>query len=509
VNRPDNLLSPMEPGVGGRQPTTRLVFWQWMATGLALGAVLVGLGSVYLKTLRTVTLEINGVAFRHRTHQRSAAGILHEMRVDLNDEDIVRPIDETALRAGEPLRLDIARRVVLVHDAGVSQVRTQASDVRGALADLRVTVSPHDQVWLSDQLCDLNTLLPEPTAPDKPGIRDWLAELRRPVRVAIKRAVQISVQDGSIPISFHTTAQTVGEALYERHLDIYAGDRIFPSLGATVTPGMAIYIERAKPVLLDVGGTTRLLRTREETVEGLLEAEEVELGPRDYLVPDPRTAITRDMKISVVRVFEEHFIEETPIPFQARWEPDATMEIDDRYTAHWGTEGAERRRFRVHYENNVKTYQVEEEEWIARRPLDRVIKYGTMIVQRSIDTPEGDLTYWRKIRMLATAYSPSTAGVSVTARYFGITRMGLRATKGIVAVDPTVINLGQKVYVPDYGVAIAGDTGGRIKGRRIDLCYDDDNLVGWYRWVDVYVLAPAPPAGEIDWLVPDTPKEKR
>ena len=87
--------------------------------------------------------------------------------------------------------------------------------------------------------------------------------------------------------------------------------------------------------------------------------------------------------------------------------------------------------------------------------------------------------------------------------------MGLRATKGIVAIDPSVINLGQQVYVPDYGVAVAGDTGGRIKGRRIDLCYDDDNLVGWYRWVDVYILAPAPPAGQIDWLLPDVPKEKR
>jgi uncharacterized protein YabE (DUF348 family) len=509
VNPRDGSASPTEQSPSSERSTSRPGLGQWVAIDLGLGLVLAVLGSIYSSTLHTATVEINGVPFEHRTHQRSPEGILHEMRIPLRPEDLVEEIDELGLRAGQPLQLSIARTVVLVHDAGVSQARTHATDVKEALADLILTVSPHDQVFLFNQLCDMATPLPGPDLPDQPNVQAWLTELRRPVRLVLKRAVPISVQDDSIPISFYTTAQTVGEALFEKNMTIYAGDRIFPSLGALVTPGLAIYIERSKPVLLDVGGDARLLRTRRETVQELLEAEQVAMGPRDYLVPDPRTAITRDMKVSIVRVIEEHFIEETPIPFQARWEADSTMEIDDRYTAHWGTEGAERRRFRVHYENNIQTYQVEEEEWIARRPLDRVIKYGTMIVPRSIDTPEGSFAYWRKIRMLATAYSPSTAGVSVTARYYGITRMGLRATKGIVAIDPSVINLGQKVYVPDYGVAVAGDTGGRIKGRRIDLCYDDDNLVGWYRWVDVYVLAPAPPAGQIDWLLPDVPKEKR
>jgi uncharacterized protein YabE (DUF348 family) len=483
--------------------------WLVVAVALVLGVVAVALAAIYLRTFHTVTVEINGAPFTHRTHQRSPVGILHEMGITLHREDLVQAPDEAALRAGQPLRLSIARSVILVHDAGISQVCSHASDVNAVLADMEVIVSPHDQVLLSDQACDLATSLPSPAPPDHSDARAWLAELRRPVRLTLKRAVQISVQDASIPISYYTTAQTVGEALYERHLPIYAGDRVFPSLGASVTPGLAVYIERSKPVLLDVGGSQRLLRTRQKTIQELLEAEHVVLGTRDYVLPDPRGAIVRDQKVTVVRVFEEHFIEETPIPFQARWEPDSTMEIDDRYTAHWGTEGAERRHFRVHYENNAKLYQVEEEEWIARRPLDRVIRYGTMIVLRSVDTPEGSVTYWRRLRMLATAYNAATAGVSVSARYYGITRMGLRAAKGIVAIDPTVINLGQQVYVPDYGVALAGDTGGRIKGRRIDLCYDDDNLVPWYRWVDVYILTPVPPEREIDWLIADVPKEKR
>lgn len=54
----------------------------------------------------------------------------------------------------------------------------------------------------------------------------------------------------------------------------------------------------------------------------------------------------------------------------------------------------------------------------------------------------------------------------------GITAIGLRARKGIVAVDPRIIPLGTKIYVPGYGEALAADTGGWIKGNRIDLCFE-------------------------------------
>lgn len=72
----------------------------------------------------------------------------------------------------------------------------------------------------------------------------------------------------------------------------------------------------------------------------------------------------------------------------------------------------------------------------------------------------------RKFTMVATAYSPLEPGLSYA------TASGLRAGRGIVAVDPSVIPLGTRVHVEGYGNAIAGDTGGAIKGNRIDLCFD-------------------------------------
>lgn len=72
----------------------------------------------------------------------------------------------------------------------------------------------------------------------------------------------------------------------------------------------------------------------------------------------------------------------------------------------------------------------------------------------------------RFLVMMATAYSPEEPGLSHS------TASGLRAQKGVVAVDPRVIPLGTRVHVEGYGNAIAGDTGSAIKGNRIDLCFD-------------------------------------
>lgn len=70
--------------------------------------------------------------------------------------------------------------------------------------------------------------------------------------------------------------------------------------------------------------------------------------------------------------------------------------------------------------------------------------------------------------MTATAYYSGGGGISGN----GITAIGLRVRKGIVAVDPRVIPLGTKLYIPGYGEALAADTGGWIKGNRIDLAYE-------------------------------------
>jgi len=64
------------------------------------------------------------------------------------------------------------------------------------------------------------------------------------------------------------------------------------------------------------------------------------------------------------------------------------------------------------------------------------------------------------------------------------------ARYGIVAVDPHVIPLGTRVFIPGYGTALAADTGGDINGARIDLCMEDYNSCMNFgrRDIDVYIL---------------------
>lgn len=81
--------------------------------------------------------------------------------------------------------------------------------------------------------------------------------------------------------------------------------------------------------------------------------------------------------------------------------------------------------------------------------------------------PQG-ITLAGEWKVVATAYYAGGGGLNGD----GVTATGLRARKGIVAVDPRLIPLGTKLYIEGYGQALAADTGGWIKGDRIDLCFD-------------------------------------
>jgi len=70
--------------------------------------------------------------------------------------------------------------------------------------------------------------------------------------------------------------------------------------------------------------------------------------------------------------------------------------------------------------------------------------------------------------MEASAYTKSVE----EGTYKGITKSGTQVSRGTVSVDPRIIPLKTRLYIEDYGEAIALDTGGAIKGNRIDLYMD-------------------------------------
>ncbi|MCX7781241.1 MAG: 3D domain-containing protein [Negativicutes bacterium] len=92
--------------------------------------------------------------------------------------------------------------------------------------------------------------------------------------------------------------------------------------------------------------------------------------------------------------------------------------------------------------------------------------------------------YSRSLVMTATAYTAQDDGTS------GYTYRGNLLRRGLVAVDPSVIPLGTRLYIEGYGYAIADDIGGAIKGNKIDLAFE--NRADAFRFgvqkVTVYVL---------------------
>ncbi len=84
----------------------------------------------------------------------------------------------------------------------------------------------------------------------------------------------------------------------------------------------------------------------------------------------------------------------------------------------------------------------------------------------------------KEIYVTSTAYTASCSGCSGTTA----TGVNLHSNPNakVIAVDPNVIPLGSKVYVEGYGYAVASDTGGAIKGSKIDVFFP--SKADAYRW---------------------------
>jgi 3D (Asp-Asp-Asp) domain-containing protein len=129
------------------------------------------------------------------------------------------------------------------------------------------------------------------------------------------------------------------------------------------------------------------------------------------------------------------------------------------------------------------------------QPVNAVIAVGNGVLQPGqgvFTTSDGEqVQYIRKLSVKATAYSRFDKGCN------DWTATGAYATYGVIAVDPTVIPLGSKVYIVSddgkfiYGFASAEDTGGAIKGNKIDLCYDSvaECFIFGRRQCTVYILS--------------------
>ena len=489
------------------------------AQALLLFLTLAGLAAMawgYLNTLKPVTLQVNhqgdpsagsGQALGQQsltilTNQNTVAGVLNDAAIPLAPEDIVFPAPDAPLPDNQPIAITLARPVQIQVDGDTISRRTQGRTVGDALRDANITLKPRDRVLIDGLVVDPTARLPRAADVATP-LRTWQGALP----ITIQRAVPIEVNDNGALTTFYTTAPTLGEALRQAGLIVYLGDAVTPDLGTPVAPGWQVYIRRSRAATINVDGRTIRTRTLGDTLANLIAQEGIELVGKDYTIPAVTQAMREGINVQVMRVKEDFVTEAESIAYDTSWQPDPALELDEHVVTQTGVEGTKKRTIRINYENGREVQRTIDKEWIEAAPLTKVINYGTKIVHRAVTLPDGSTaSYWRKIRVLATSYTAATSGKARTHPEFGITYLGWQAGLGIVAVDPKVINLRAKMYVPGYGLATAGDTGGKIKGLRVDLGYDESNLVLWFKWVDVYLLDPAPPADQIHWIIPELPK---
>ena len=121
--------------------------------------------------------------------------------------------------------------------------------------------------------------------------------------------------------------------------------------------------------------------------------------------------------------------------------------------------------------------------------IDFKSKSETIINDLNIDNIKIESNPTNNYKEVYTMMSTAYAGDTIT--YMGTTPV--RDPDGIstIAVDPSIIPLGSKVYIPGYGLAIASDTGGLIKGNRIDLFLNsEDECINWgVQTVSLYLIA--------------------
>ncbi|KKQ67023.1 MAG: 3D domain protein [Candidatus Daviesbacteria bacterium GW2011_GWA2_38_24] len=213
------------------------------------------------------------------------------------------------------------------------------------------------------------------------------------------------------------------------------------------------------------------------------------LGTRINFKTTQASEITQEQVLSIPQPIKtdsefrtELETKQIKIERQIVYKDDPEMEIGEEKVIEEGSDGVKTQVIKTTYHLD-KVYDQEVLSTEITPAKDKIIGKGTKIVWRTVNTPYGEIKYWRKMRVWATHYDSKCRGCD------DWTAIGIRQGKGVIAVDPKVIKLRSKVYVPGYGLAVAGDTGGAIKGNIIDLGFEDAHTADWSaRFVDIYLL---------------------
>ncbi|MDN5326931.1 MAG: hypothetical protein PWP41_1627 [Moorella sp. (in: firmicutes)] len=257
----------------------------------------------------------------------------------------------------------------------------------------------------------------------------------------------------------------VGDFQSRKQENLRIGDWILPLPGGWFWPGLKLFMARGTPVAAEVAGENIWPREAVSVASELLAREGITLGPRDRVETNLGSEEPRQY-IRVIRVEDSIEVQQQPVDPPVVRRPDRYLAPGQEKVVQEGQPGVRYYKYQVRKENGVEIERRLLETWVEIQPTPKIIAYG------SRDYPEVSARAGDTLMLIATAYT-HTGNRTAT---------GIWPYRGVVAVDPRVIPLGTRLYVEGYGYAVAQDTGGLIKGNRIDLFMDSEGeAIRWGR----------------------------
>src|SRR5690625_17916 len=333
--------------------------------------------------------------------------------------------------------------VVVAADGEVQTVKTRIETVGELLDELGIDVGENDE--LSHAINE--------------RIKDGM-------EINFETAHKITLIIDGEKEDFVTTAVTVGQFFKEEEITFSEHDEISHSNIEIINGNMEIVIDTAFPDEV-INGTEDAEEcwTTGGTVEDLLEEKYISLGKLDKVEPELDEKLEEDMEIIITHVEKKKKNVAQSLSYGIEERDDSSLEKGKSYTISEGTNGKVLITYEVTYENGKEVDREVIGEEILQQSINKVVAVGTKAEEKPNKAEPA--SSGKTFSMEATAYGPDCVGCS------GISATGMNLkgspTPKVISVDPSVIPLGSRVWVEGYGEAIAADTGGAIKGNRIDV----------------------------------------
>ncbi len=459
-------------------------------------AFLVALGVIGFLTfivfpVRRITVVADGFTHLVVTRDQSDTSVLRQAGVALATEDVVAHKSDGW---GEH-ELIVSRAVPVIVFLSNKQIswRTQAKTVGAALAEIGVTLGQGDKVFVNGVVTSPDeNLVPAPGRMVSDALmlaRVALSPLiddQNPLSILVKRAVPFNVDEDGHSMDLLSTEPDVGSALRDNGIQLRPEDLVMPALDTPLAAGLNVEVRHAAELVITDPNGDNVVYTHERTVGAALSAAGIEIGEKDRLSPGPDEPVSDGLTVEVFRVGVRSVVEREDIPFETLFKGDPNLAWGDTRRTE-GSNGVHAREYEVTYENGIEISRELARDYVEVEPTDAVVYYSAGSDYQG-DMPD-NYHVVSVLHVYATWYNPASAGKPAGSPGYGITSTGVQVTRGIVAVDPTVIPYGTKMFIPGYGFAVAADCGGGIKGNMIDLGYPDGVESDWStRWVDIYIL---------------------